>query len=169
MNIKCARIHGLEVSVCGYTELPDFAAHGVTHVVSLWDGYHADDPKTRLLLETILPAAQVHFGFFNDVFTPFSGDYAPQFGAIREILEFTAQRKSGDYLLVHCAAGVSRSTAIAFAALCQHAGPGLEPDCFRALKRIRSSAAPNPLIVEFADSLLRRNGAMVQATKPGHS
>lgn len=163
MNIKCARINGLELSVCGYAELPDFATHGITHVVSLWDGYHAEDPQPRLFLETVFPAARLHFGFFNDIFAP--GAYAPHIGAIRDILEFTAELKTGDYLLVHCAVGISRSTAITFAALCQHAGPGLEPDCLRALKRIRPSAAPNPLIVELADALLRRNGTMIHALK----
>ena len=163
MKIKCARIHGIEVSVCGYAELPDFATAGVTHVVSVWDGYHAQDPQPRLFLETVFPSARVHFGFFNDNFTP--GDYSPHLSAIREILEFTSKQKRGDYLLVHCAAGISRSTAITFAALCQHAGLGLETDCFRALKRIRPCAAPNPLIVEFADSLLGRNGTMIHALK----
>ena len=165
MSIKAARINGIEVSVCEVGELPDFAGQGVTHVVSLWDGYHADDPKPRQLISSIFPVAQVHFGFFNDVFTRFSGDYAPQLEAIREILTFTSGLRGGNYLLLHCAVGVSRSAAMTFATLCHHAGSGYEADCFRALKRIRPSASPNPLIVEYADELLGRNGMMTEAIK----
>jgi len=165
MSIKAARINGLEVSVCGVGELPDFAGQGVTHVVSLWDGYEAEDPKPRMRLDSIFPDAQVYFGFFNDVFTMFSGDYAPQREVIQDILKFTAGLGSGNYLLVHCAVGISRSTAIAFSTLCHHAGPGYETECFQALKRIRPSASPNPLIVEFADEILGRNGALIQAIK----
>ena len=165
MSIKAARINGLEVSVCGVGELPDFADQGVTHVVSLWDGYEAENPEPCLRVSAIFPRAKLRFGFFNDVFTVFSGDYPPQRAAIQGILKFTAGLGKGDYLLVHCAVGISRSTAIVFATLCHHAGLGHEAECFRALKRIRPSASPNPLIVEFADELLGRGGALIATTK----
>ena len=51
-------------------------------MVSLWDGYQAEDPEPRMRLDAIFPRARIHFGFFNDVFTAFSGDFAPQRGAI---------------------------------------------------------------------------------------
>ena len=127
--------------------------------------YEAENPEPRMRLNAIFPNAQVHFGFFNDGFNAFSGDFAPQRTAVQEILRFTAALGKGDYLLVHCAVGVSRSTAITFATLCHHAGSGYEADCFRALKRIRPSASPNPLIVEYADELLGRNGMMTEAIK----
>ena len=165
MKIKAARINGLEVSVCGVGELPDFAGQGVTHVVSLWDGYEAENPKTRLRVEVIFPGAVIHFGFFNDVFTEFASSYPPNQESIQDILNFTGELKAGDYLLVHCAVGISRSTAIAYATLCKHAGPGFEEDCFRALIGIRPSASPNPLIVRFADDLLGRDFRLVEAIK----
>ena len=165
MKIKAARVNGLEVSVCGLGELPDFADQGVTHVVSLWDGYEAENPKPRARIASIFPGAKTHFGFFNDVFNEFGSSYPPTRAAIRAIMEFTASLHRGDYLLLHCAVGVSRSAAMAFSTLCQHAGPGYEQDCFRALIRIRPSAYPNPLLVEWADDLLGRGGAMVEARK----
>ena len=165
MKIKAARINGLEVSVCGVGELPDFSGQGVTHVVSLWDGYEAESPEPRFRIDAIFPEAKTHFGFFNDVFNESDSSFAPHRDAIRDILDFTSGLSSGDYLLLHCAVGVSRSTAFAYAALCQHAGPGYEEDCFRALKWIRPSASPNPLVVQWADDLLGRGGAMVEGTK----
>ena len=163
MSIKAARINGIEVSVCGVGELPDFAGQGVTHVVSLWDGYEAENEEPRFRIEAIFPGAIAHFGFFNDAFSEFGSSYAPDQDAIQKILKFTGALKAGDYLLVHCAVGISRSTAIAYATLCHHAGPGYEEDCFSALKRIRPSASPNRLIVRYADDLLGRDGAMVKA------
>ena len=160
MRIKAARINAIDVSVCGVGELPDFAGHGVTHVVSLWDGYEAENPEPRFRLGAIFPNAKKNFGFFNDVFSEFSEAGAPSLAAIREILAFTAGLSASDYLLVHCAAGISRSTAVAFAMLCQHAGPGLEANCLAAIRRIRPSARPNRLIVRFADEILGRKGKM---------
>lgn len=163
MSIKAARINGIEVSVCGVGELPDFAGQGVTHIVSLWDGYEAENEEPRFRVEAIFPAATAHFSFFNDVFTEFASSYPPNQETIQDILNFTGALKAGHYLLVHCAVGISRSAAIAYATLCKRAGPGYEEDCFRALKRIRPSASPNRLIVRFADDLLGREGEMVKA------
>ena len=164
MKIKAARIHGLDVSVCGVGELPDYADQKVTHVVSLWDGYEAENPNTQLRVNAIFPGAVIHFGFFNDVFTEFAGSYPPSKDAIKDILNFTGALKAGDYLLVHCAVGISRSTAVAYATLCQHAGSGFEEDCFRALIEIRPSASPNPLIVRIADDLLGHDFRLVEVS-----
>ena len=42
LNTKAARINGLEVSVCGEHELPQFVERRITHIVSIWNGYKAD-------------------------------------------------------------------------------------------------------------------------------
>ena len=157
MKIKAARINGLEVSVCGVSELPDFASAGVTHVVSIWDGYLVDDEEPRSRIQSIFPNATTRFAFFNDVAST-AGDYVPTRDDVRGLLEFTGSLGAGDHLLVHCAAGISRSTAVAFAALCQQAGPGLEEKCLAALQRIRPSARPNRLIAQLADEVLGRGG-----------
>jgi predicted protein tyrosine phosphatase len=163
MNVKAATLFGIEISICGVEELPLFAPHGVTHIVSIWEGALADDPGPRLRLKALFPRARPHFVFFDDVFTPYSGPYPPDRASVGNVLWFTGALKRGDYLLVHCAAGVSRSTALAFAALCHHAGAGTEVTCYEAVKGIRPEASPNPLVVEIADDLLERGGAMVAA------
>lgn len=163
MSIKAARINGIELSVCGVGELPDYAMQKVTHVVSIWDGYMADSTEPKFQVEAIFPKAKQRFAFFNDVFSPFANATPPTREAIADILSFTSKLRSGDYLLVHCMAGVSRSSAMAYATLCLHAGQGLEEQCFSALKKIRPSASPNPLIVEMVDAFLGRNGRMIQA------
>lgn len=166
--MKVARINQIEVSVCGMRELPGIPSTGITHLVSIWDSYQAENPEARNQVKWLFPESRIHFSFFNDCVSEAIGNCPPDRNTIKAILEFTATLEPGNCLLVHCAAGISRSTAIAFAALCQHSHPGQEPDCLHALKRIRPRAIPNPLIVEFSDRILRRNGAMFEALRaPG--
>ncbi len=66
-------------------------------------------------------------------------------------------------MVVHCYAGISRSTAIAFAAAC-----ALNPhrDEFLIARQIRAAspiASPNRLIVSLADKALGREGRMLRA------
>lgn len=71
----------------------------------------------------------------------------------------------GEYLLIHCAAGISRSTAAAFAILCKAMGPGREREALLEIRRIRNIAYPNRLMVAYADILLERDGAMLAAVE----
>jgi predicted protein tyrosine phosphatase len=91
--------------------------------------------------------------------------YAPSMDDVRSILEFTTALDSSARLLVHCMMGISRFAAIALATLNFHAGPGHEAACFVALRRIRPSACPNPMMIHFADSILGRNGALIESVK----
>jgi predicted protein tyrosine phosphatase len=67
--------------------------------------------------------------------------------------------------LIHCAAGVSRSTAAAFILLCILLGPGREEEALDHLHRIATDRVilPNRRLVWFADDLLGRKGAMRSA------
>ncbi len=67
-------------------------------------------------------------------------------------------------ILIHCAAGVSRSTAAGFIFACIQRGPG---DEVAALSQTVDSSvsdfvSPNTLMVHYADGLLDRGGAMVR-------
>jgi predicted protein tyrosine phosphatase len=68
-------------------------------------------------------------------------------------------------MLIHCYAGISRSTAAAFIALC-----ALNPDqpeelIASDLRRSSDTASPNLRFVLLADSVLGRGGRMVEAVK----
>ena len=65
-----------------------------------------------------------------------------------------------EQLLIHCHAGVSRSTAAA-AILMAQSNPGREPDMFAELERVRPRSWPNALMLRMADALLERDGALV--------
>jgi predicted protein tyrosine phosphatase len=63
-------------------------------------------------------------------------------------------RKQTD-LLVHCQAGISRSTALALAIWMERLGD--ETLAFAELARVRPNAVPNRHVIELADKLLRSN------------
>lgn len=80
---------------------------------------------------------------------------------LQELLAFTAPLKSTNKLLVHCHSGVSRSTAVACAVLCQH---GLTPSqAIKHLLSIRPHAHPNKHILTLFDDILGLKGELVVA------
>ncbi|MBV9556017.1 MAG: hypothetical protein JO254_02955 [Pseudolabrys sp.] len=66
-------------------------------------------------------------------------------------------------MVVHCYAGISRSTAAAFVAACA-LNPGRdEMQIAQAIREASPTATPNARIVSIADRLLGRRNRMVRA------
>ncbi|MCJ7527344.1 MAG: protein tyrosine phosphatase, partial [Methyloceanibacter sp.] len=68
-------------------------------------------------------------------------------------------------LLIHCWAGISRSTAAACISLCALNPEGSELELARTLRRASPTAYPNRLLVALADEILTRNGRMMTAVE----
>jgi predicted protein tyrosine phosphatase len=66
-------------------------------------------------------------------------------------------------LVVHCYAGISRSTASAFAAVCALNPHREEMAIARQIRAASPIAQPNRLIVSLADKALGREGRMLRA------
>jgi predicted protein tyrosine phosphatase len=66
-------------------------------------------------------------------------------------------------LVVHCYAGISRSTASAFAAACALNPHRDETSIARQIRAASPIASPNRLIVSLADKALGRDGRMLRA------
>jgi hypothetical protein len=64
-------------------------------------------------------------------------------------------------LLIHCWAGVSRSTAITLAIIADRPGPDHESDALSELLELAPEAAPRFLVTQHADTLLERHGALL--------
>lgn len=79
---------------------------------------------------------------------------------IREAIEFARGRER---LLVHCQAGVSRSTALGLGCLADRMGPGSEERAVHELMRMVRWAVPNLWVVKLADDTLGREGRLLQA------
>jgi predicted protein tyrosine phosphatase len=147
------------MTVCGLDELPGHCAAGVTHVLSILDP------------EMPAPSASGDYHRvelrFHDVIEPSPHVHAPSPAHVRDILGFgrdllVAPGEDG-HLVVHCHAGVSRSTAAMLLILAQ-AEPGRPAGELAAeLLRIRGKAWPNLRIVEFGDEMLGREGTLIKA------
>jgi predicted protein tyrosine phosphatase len=68
-------------------------------------------------------------------------------------------------LLIHCYAGISRSTGIALAIIAERMGRGREGEALSELLNVRPPAVPNMMVVEHADEILDRNGRLLQTLK----
>ncbi len=66
-------------------------------------------------------------------------------------------------MLVHCWAGISRSTATAFITACIHNPATHEEEIAWAIRDASSTASPNVRLVAHADALLGRGGRMSAA------
>ena len=88
---------------------------------------------------------------------------SPSRGHVDELLAFGRGWDASAPMLVHCWAGISRSTAAAYTLLCDRAGPGAEQEIAWLLRERAPHAQPNRLLVRLADEAMGRRGAMVRA------
>jgi len=82
---------------------------------------------------------------------------------VSELLAFVQTWDRAEPLLIHCYAGVSRSTAAAFITACALRRERDEGEIARALRAASPTAAPNTLLVALADATLHRGGRMIKA------
>jgi predicted protein tyrosine phosphatase len=68
-------------------------------------------------------------------------------------------------MVVHCYAGISRSTAGAFVTICALNPQRDEIKIAQALRDASPTATPNLRIIRIADQMLGRNGRMVAAVE----
>jgi predicted protein tyrosine phosphatase len=99
---------------------------------------------------------------FHDIVEPVAGLTAPDRDMMQAVLDFGRKCEDQRALLIHCWAGISRSSAAAFAIACDR-NPGFERDIAIELRRRSPPATPNRLMVRLADDLLQRDGRMVEA------
>jgi len=101
----------------------------------------------------------------NDVADAWMSELPPSAHHVDNLIAFGRTWEARAPMLVHCWAGVSRSTAAAFILLCDRLGAGAEHDIAKALRRRAPHAFPNPLMVRLADKALGRDGRMVVAAE----
>jgi predicted protein tyrosine phosphatase len=154
------------LTVCGLEELELHSSRAVTHVLSILDPEWPDpeaflsyDPHHRTVLR------------FHDAIEPAPGLQLPQRGHVEAVLAFgralahdAAVRDEG-HLLVHCHAGISRSTASMAMILAQAHPQESEDRIFARILEIRPQAWPNSVMIGFADDLLGRGGRMTEAVR----
>jgi predicted protein tyrosine phosphatase len=146
------------IHVCSLARLHSTVADsGARHVVSLLDEtFHIERPRTV--------TAENHLRLHvNDISAPLDGYVLPQEAHIADLLAFVRGWDRRAPLVVHCYAGISRSTASAFVSVCALAPHRDEAGIAQALRRASPTATPNMRIVSLADRLLGRDGRMIAA------
>jgi len=148
------------VTICGIPELDEHSGAGITHVLSILDPEWPDPaafttfaPHRRLALR------------FHDIIDPAPDRLAPSKADVERLLQFGREldRPATGHLLVHCHAGVSRSTAAATLILAQADPERPASAVLEAVTRMRPRAWPNLRILEIGDELLGRNGEIIAA------
>jgi predicted protein tyrosine phosphatase len=100
---------------------------------------------------------------FHDITDDREGHVPPGRAHMEEILRFAAQWPKRDPLLIHCWAGVSRSTASAYASMCLLHPDHDEQALALELRAASPEATPNLRLIKHADDILGRKGRMVKA------
>jgi predicted protein tyrosine phosphatase len=156
------------VTVCGLDELAALDVLGVTHVLSILDpGWPEPEMLRRFDVHRRL---RLHF---HDVIEPVPGWIAPERWDVDLLLAFARDidvieapdEEFGAHLLVHCHAGVSRSTAAAMLILAQRHADRPADEAVAEVARMRPQAWPNLRILELGDAALGRGGAIVSAAR----
>jgi predicted protein tyrosine phosphatase len=99
----------------------------------------------------------------HDISAPLDGYIIPDERHVADLLNFVRAWDRRAPLVMHCYAGISRSTASAFAGVCALSPHRDERSIAQALRQASPTATPNIRIVSLADRLLGRGGRMVSA------
>ena len=110
----------------------------------------------------IAPDRHLHLAV-SDITTPFAGQVLPGDVHVRTLIEFVGGWDRRTPMVIHCFAGVSRSTAAAFITVCALAPHREERAIAERLRAASPTATPNPRLVALADGLLGRKGRMSAA------
>jgi predicted protein tyrosine phosphatase len=126
-----------KVTICGIPELSLHCSVGVSHVLSIIDTHEPRPPALDHY-----SAIEHELIRFDDVVAEYPGFEACTPAHIAKVLQFgeRVHARPDSHVLVHCHAGISRSTAAAAILMCQHA-PGQEEAAFLKLLGMRKHAA----------------------------
>jgi predicted protein tyrosine phosphatase len=139
---------------------------GARHVVTLLRLTDRVERPSQIAPENHLVLA------VDDIAMPMEGYTVPAQEHVERLIEFVGQWDRAAPMVVHCYAGISRSTAGAYVAACALNPARDELRIAQAIRRASRTAQPNVAIVSLADRLLMRQGRMVRAIEtigPGHA
>ena len=146
------------IHVCSLSRLHETVEDtGARHIVSLLGDEARVERPTSIAPENHLWLR------LHDIAAPLDGYIAPGKAHVAELISFVRGWDRRTPLVVHCFAGISRSTASAYTAVCALNPQRGEHSIAQALRLASPTATPNSRIVSLADKLLGRDGRMIAA------
>jgi len=133
--------------------------HDASHLISLLGPEHMIETPPAIERGRHLQLSM------HDIATPMDGYTPPGESHVTQLIEFISAWDRERPMIIHCWAGISRSTAAAFTAQCIFQPERDEMTLARELRLASPVATPNPLIVANADALLERQGRMTAAAE----
>lgn len=144
--------------VCSLAELhPTVKATRASHVLTIMANV-AQVERPHTILEANHLRVQV-----DDITEAMDGFVVPSDLHVAQVIDFVRAWDRKAPMVIHCYAGISRSTASAFIAACLLNPDRDEESIARQIRAASPSAYPNRLIVSLADAALKREGRMVRA------
>jgi predicted protein tyrosine phosphatase len=148
------------ILVCPLSAVPHVVAScEASHLVTCLPG--------EVRVETpgaIQPANHIRL-FIHDIAEPIDGYIAPDAEHVGQLLDFAAAWDRRGPMVIHCWAGISRSTAAAFIMLCALNPEAPEALVARLLREASPTAYPNRLMIRLGDAALGRAGRMLAAVE----
>lgn len=129
---------------------------GANHMISLLD------PGVHVLRPPSVPADRHLWITCRDV-SRADERGAPRRSQVADILSFSTGILKNDTVLVHCEAGISRSTAAALLLLVNACGVDHIDEALKQVLAMRPLAMPNRLIAFHGDKLIGAGGRLVEA------
>lgn len=146
--------------VCPLSFVPNVLAEtGARHLITLINQH------TMLETPAGIDAANHLRIAVNDIVAPQEGLVHPCEAHVEALLRYVRDWNRQGPLVVHCWAGISRSTAAAFITLCAINPETPEWLVAQRLRRASPTACPNNLLIRLADDMLGRRGRMLHAIK----
>jgi predicted protein tyrosine phosphatase len=146
------------IHVCSLADLhPTVKATGASHILTVMANVDQVERPSSVSQANHLKISM------DDITEQMDGFVAPNDAHIERVLDFVRGWDRSAPLVVHCYAGISRSTASAFAAACMLNPHRDEVLIARQIRAASPIASPNRLIVTLADKALGREGRMLRA------
>lgn len=146
------------IHVCSLADLPaTVEATGARYVLTVMGQVDkAQRPPS-------VPAANHLKISMDDITEAAEGFVTPSSAHVTQVLDFVRKWNRDAPMVIHCYAGISRSTASAFAAACLLNPHRDELSIAQQIREASPTAFPNRLIVTLADTALGRKGRMLRA------
>jgi predicted protein tyrosine phosphatase len=146
------------IHVCPLQHVPSVVvSSGARHLVTLLS------PGTPFERPALIEMANHLNLSLHDIADIQEGMVSPAEAHVATILDFAWRWEQTTPLLVHCFAGVSRSTATAYIVAAALDPGRCEVELANTLRKLSPTATPNARLIALADDMLDRSGRMVDA------